>query len=222
MSFPKVLLLILLTLASSKNVVIIGDSRVCGIASYILQMDYTYHNSVYGNGSYMINYNAKNFGGNLIKVVAEVGASSVTFTNNSKEVCRGVHNMLKQSQKGTVVLLWLGVNNLDSAATFSYYKSLADLYKSLTFYACSVAGVSEGKTYIKNETIKRFNNNLKAKVESAKISNLKYKSILVNDDPIQVKGSSILHISDSSTDTYGVHFYSSGYKICLEALLSGI
>ena len=222
MSIPKVLLFILFAYVSSKNAVIIGDSRVCGFAYSVLGMDYTYHNSVYGTGSYIINGSGKNYGGHLVKIVAEVGASYSTFTNKSKAVYTGVHNILGKAAAGTVVLMWLGVNNLDSTSTFNYYLDLATKYKTLTFYAVSVAGVSQSKSGISNNTIKTFNTNMKTKVNNAKLSNFKYKSIVNGDDVTQVKGSTTFYISDSTTDAYGVHFTGSGNKECLNALLSGI
>ena len=100
----------------------------------------------------MITPNAKNYGGHSIKVIAEVGASYSTFTDSKKDVCNGVHTILKAASKGTVVLMWLGVNNLDSGNTYKYYLDLAKQYKSLTFYAVSVTGVSS-KSNISNDTI---------------------------------------------------------------------
>ena len=128
MSIPKVLLFILFAYVSSKTAVIIGDSRVCGFAYSVLGMDYTYHNAVYGNGSYMINKAGKNYGNYLVKVIAEVGASYSTFTSSSKAVYTGVQNILGSAAAGTPVLLWLGVNNFNSQETFNYYESLAKKY----------------------------------------------------------------------------------------------
>ena len=105
MSLSKILIFILLSLVFSKNVVIIGDSRACGFAYYVLSIPYTYHNEVYGTGSYIISEKAVVSGGHNIKVIAEVGASSSTFANQSKEVYKGVHNILSSSEEETVVLI---------------------------------------------------------------------------------------------------------------------
>ena len=224
MTLPKILLLIIISFISSKNVVIIGDSRVCGFAYSILGVPYTYHNSVYGTGSYIISKNAKGFGGHNIKVVAEVGASSYTFTNTGKAVHNGVHTILKGSSKGTVVLLWLGVNNLDSAHHFNYYNSLAQQYKGLQFYGVSVTGVSS-KADVTNKDIKTFNTNLQNKIKSNAISNLKYKSI-VTDNVCQIYNSSngkvTFTVTESTTDVYGVHYNNKGYRECILAMLAKI
>ena len=226
MSLSKILIFILLSLVSSKNVVIIGDSRACGFAYYVLSIPYTYHNEVYGTGSYIISDKAVVSGGHSIKVIAEVGASSSTFSNQSKDVYKGVHNILSSSEEGTVVLMWLGVNNLDSASTFSYYKSLAQQYKGLKFYAVSITGVSSKCTNISNNTIKTFNANLKTSVNGSGLTNLKYKSILNEDNPLQIyntsSGKVTFYVTESTTDAYGLHYTGDGNKECLAAILAGI
>ena len=226
MSISKLLLFVLFSIISSKNVVFIGDSRVCGFAYDILGFDYTYHNAVYGSGSYIISEYAVKYGGHSNKVIAEVGASYYTFTTKSKAVYSGVHSILSSSAAGTVVLMWLGVNNPDSASTFNYYKSLAQQYKGLTFYAVSVSGVSSKCDEISNDTIRKFNNNLRTKVNGAGLKNLKYKSILNNDDPCQIYNSSsgkvTFKVLDSTTDYYGVHYTGNGDREVLLAMLAGI
>ena len=226
MSLTKLILFVLLALVSSKNVVIIGDSRACGFAYYTLGIPYTYHTSSYGTGSYIVSEKWVNYGGHSIKVIAEVGASYATFTNQSKSVYKGVQNILRSSAEGTVVLMWLGVNNLDSANTFNYYKSLAQQYKRLKFYAISVSGVSSKCTNVSNNTIKTFNSNLKSKVDSANLGNLKYKSILNDNNPLQIYNSSsgkiTFYVTESTTDSYGIHYNGNGNRECLLAMLAGI
>ena len=226
MSISKIIILALLALVYSKNVVIIGDSRTCGLAYYVLGIPYTYQNEVYGTGSYIISESAVTYGGHSVKVIAEVGASYSTFINQNKEVYKGVHNILSSSAEETVVLIWLGLNNLDSASHFSYYKSLAQQYKGLKFYAVSVTGVSSKCTNISNDTIKTFNANLKTSVDNSGLTNLKYKSILNQENPLQVYNSSsgkvTFYITDSTTDAYGLHYTGDGNKECLAAILAGI
>ena len=163
-------------------------------------------------GLYIICEYAVKYGGHSIKAIAEVGASCYTFTNTGKAVYKGVHNILSNSASGTIVLMWLGVNNPDSASTFNYYKSLAQQYKGLKFYAVSVTGVSSKCNEITNDTIRTFNKNIRSKVENENsgLNNLKYKSILNNDDPCQIYNSSYgkvtFRVLDSTTDYYGVHY----------------
>ena len=224
-TISAIIFLISFIIIYSKNVVIIGDSRICGMGAYVFGFSYTYANAVYGSGSYMITNNAKNFGQYTIKLVAEVGASYVHFTNTNKEVYKGVHNILGSSQKGTMVFLWLGINNLDSGNTFDYYRSLANKYTTLTFYVVPVTGVSSPST-ITAKTIKKFNSDLKTKVNNLKLSNLKYKDILFNNDPNQIYNTDekaiTLIVTKGTTDTMGVHYDKKGYQKIFNAMVAGI
>ena len=223
MSLSRFILFVLFAFISTKNVVIIGDSRVCGFAYSVLGIPYTWHNDVYGTGSYIISSSAKSYNGHSIKVIAEVGASHYTFTNSNKAVYSAVYQTLSNAASGTVVLLWLGVNNLDSTGVYSYYQSLAKKYKGLKFFAVSVSGVSS-KSGISNQTIKTFNTNLSKKVSSSGLSNLVYKSILKDGNPVQIYNVATktvtFYVSDSTTDYYGVHYTGKGDKEVLNAMLA--
>ncbi len=225
MDISKILLFTLIAFISSKNVVIIGDSRACGFAYSILGMDYTWHNSVYGTGSYIIGDTAKTYGGHNIKVVAEVGASCYTFRNSDKAVFSGVNNILQNSAKGTVVLMWLGVNNLDVGCTYNYYLNLAQKYKNLMFYGVSVSGVSS-KADVTNSQIKKFNSELKTRIESEGMDNFKYKSILYQNDPTKIYNASsdkvTFVVTEDTTDYYGVHYQGNGDRETLLAMLAKI
>ena len=223
MSLSKILLLALLTLISAKNVVIIGDSRACGIANYVLGIDYTWHNSVYGTGSYIITQSGKSYDGHSIKFIAEVGASCYTFTNSQKAVSSAVYSTLNSASDGTVVLMWLGVNNLDSSAHYNYYKSIASKYPRLQFIAVSVTGVSS-KADVSNDSIKKFNSYLEKQIPKSGLSNFVYKSILKNGNPTEIYNYSqktvTFTVTGDTTDYYGVHYNTNGYKAILNAMLS--
>ena len=75
-----------------------------------------------------------------------------------------------------------------------------------------------------NNSIKNFNSALRQKINSAGLSNLKYKSILLDDDPTKVamNGAVTLTINSSTTDTYGLHYYTNGYSAIVNAMLSGL
>ena len=216
------LLFILIVSASTKNVVLIGDSRSVGIAVYLMGFDYTTKTAYYGNGSNIVGLTPRIYGSHSVKTICETGASYATF--NSKAILSdGVHKALGGSSAGTVVLMWLGVNGLNSEGTFNYYKSLASKYSKLKFYAISLTGVDSSKSNISNNTIKTFNTNLSNKIKSAGLSNLKYKSILYNNDPTKVGTNSVsLAITSSTTDIYGLHYYTSGYRVIFNTMLSGI
>ena len=219
----KFLIFVLIALVSSKNVILIGDSRTVGIAVYLFGFDYTYAAPYYGTGTYIVSTSAKSYGGNSVQVACETGASYATFTNSAKAVSTGAHKLLSSAASGTIVLLWLGVNNLDSSATFSYYQSLAQKYQNLKFYVIPVTGVSS-KSNISNTTIKTFNSNMNSKIKSAGLANLKYKTILIDEDPTKVGygGTVYLTIDDSTTDTYGLHYFVNGYKAIYNSMVNGI
>ena len=219
----KMLVFFLIALVSSKNIILIGDSRTVGIAVYLFGFGYTYAAPYYGTGTYIVSTIAKSYGGHSAQVACETGASYATFTNSAKAVSTGAHKLLASAASGTVVLLWLGVNNLDSASTFNYYQSLAKKYQKLKFYAISVTGVSS-KSNISNATIKTFNTNMNNKIKSAGLANLKYKSILIGEDPTKVGygGTVYLTIDTTTTDTYGLHYYTNGYKAIYNSMVNGI
>lgn len=226
MSIPKLLFLVLIIICESKDLVLIGDSRFCGIANSIMKFSYTWHNNVYGTGSYIIGNNAKNYQGYKVKVVAEVGASASTFQNTKKAINQGVTNILGSSKQGTIVLLWLGVNNLDSESTYKYYYSLASKYSKLKFFGVSITGVYESKAKMSNNNIKKFNANLKSKISSSGLKNLHYKSILKKDDPTQIYNSAsknvVFTVNAKNTDSYGLHYISVGDKAIIGAMLAGL
>lgn len=223
MGISKILLFVFISLVSSKDIVMIGDSRTVGIGVYLFGFDYTYAAPSYGTGSYIVSNAARSYNGHSCKVVAETGASYSTFTNTAKAVSSGVTKVLNAAKSGTIVLLWLGVNNLNAAGTFSYYQSLAKKYQNLKFYVVPVTGVTS-KSGVSNDAIKTFNTNLRSKTKSSGLSNLKYKDILQNDNPIKVVngGTVVLTIDASTTDTWGLHYYVSGYKAIFNAMVSGL
>ena len=223
----KILLLLsLISLVSTADVVIIGDSRACSFAYNILGFNYTYHNDNYATGSYIIGAIPKNFGGHSIRVLCEVGASYRTFQDSKKYVTYAANGILGSAQKGTVVLLWLGVNNPDVKATFSFYQSLANNYVRCKFFAVSVTGVGPRCDYISNRKIKVFNINLRNVIQKAHLSNLKYKNILNDDDPTQIYNSDsskvTFVITESTTDKYDFHYNINGDREILLAMLTDI
>lgn len=223
MAFKKLLALALFSIASCANIILIGDSRFCGMAYYVMGFDYTYHNEVYGTGSNIRSTSARKYNGHSIQVTAEVGASASTFLNTAKDINKSMTKQLSSAAAGTKVLLWLGVNGLDGPTTLKLYKQLASTYKNLNFYAISVTGVGS-KSGITNAQIKTLNSGIQSGCTG--LSNLKYKSILQNNDPTKIYNSSTgtvtLVINDSTTDSLGLHYLTSGYKAIFDAMIAGI
>ena len=123
MSLTILMITLLSVSITSKDIILLGDSRFCGIAYSLMGFKYTKVTKYYGTGSNIISPNSKNYAGHNIKVIAEVGASYYSFTKS--DLSNGVKKILGNAKQGTFVLLWLGVNNLNSGSTFDYYKNLA-------------------------------------------------------------------------------------------------
>jgi hypothetical protein len=223
MSISKILLFALIALASTKNVVLLGDSRTVGIGVQVLKFDLTTKATPEGGKRSIISSTAKIYNGHSIKVVAQSGSHFATFVNNANAVSTGAIKVLGSSSSGTIVFLWLGVNRLDADATAGYYKSLANKFKKLKFYAISVTGVSS-QSNRSNDKIKSFNTKMRSLLKNSGLPNLKYKSILLNDDPtkVAIKDKVVLNIDTSTTDAKGLHYKTEGSKAILNAMLSGI
>jgi hypothetical protein len=219
MSFKILLISLLIIIVSSKQIILLGDSRFCGIAYNLMGFKYTKITKSYGTGSNIISSSSKNYAGHNIKVIAEVGASYNSFSKS--DLSNGVKKILGNAKSGAIVLLWLGVNNLNSGSTFDYYKKLALQYKNLKFYAISVTGVVQSIVKsISNDTIRKFNSNLKNKIHSSKISNLKYKSILNKGNPIEIVSNGKITKINSSNSRDGLHYSSVLYKAIFYAMIS--
>ena len=223
MSISKILLFTLIALVSTKNIVLIGDSRTVGIGAHVLGFDYTYKPPKGGRGANIISSTPKIYNGHSVKVVAQSGSHFGTFVNTANAVSIGATKVLGSSPSGTIVFLWLGVNNLNPESTAAYYKSLANKFKKLKFYAISVTGVSS-ESNRSNSKIKAFNLRMNSIVKSSGLPNLKYKSILLNEDPtkVAIKDKVVLTIDISTTDAKGLHYKTDGSKAILNAMLSGI
>lgn len=224
MGISKILLLALIAFVSTKNFVFIGDSRTVGIAVYLFGYGYYETTAYYGTGTNVVGTKAVTYSGHSVKAVCETGASYVQFANPNKSVYKGMHKALSESTSGTQVILWLGVNGLDHTGTFNLYKNLANKYKSLRFHAISITGVVPSKAGISNDRIKTFNSNLKTMIKNAKINNLQYKSILRNDDPTNIfnNGNIVLNVNAATTDAYGLHYKTDGYRAIFNAMISGL
>jgi len=221
MSIPTLLLLTLLSLTTSKDIILIGDSRTCGMALYVLGFSWTKST---GSTPNIISDTPKEKFGYSIKVIAEGSASHYTFLNENTDVSKGVKKILSSAKPGTKVLLWLGVNFLSSQGTFDYYKKIALQYKNLKFYAISVTGVVEAiKIYkVKNENVKKFNLDLKKRIQLSKISNLVYKSILNKENPIHINNKGAVTTIDKKYSSDGLHYNAALYRIIFAAMTSGL
>ena len=215
----KFFLLTLIAFVASRNVILIGDSRYVGMAA-MMGFQYSTITKYYGTGTNIRSTSPISYKGDSFQVTAQVGASAYTFTGGS-EIYTSVHNQLKKASPGTNVLLWLGINDPSAVeSTFCFYKGLATKYTSLKFYAISITGVNESKTWIKNSSAQSFNSKLADKINRARIGNLKYKSILSGSDvnTIVAGGQKIAIVNYMTAD--GLHYSKEGYVKLWQAMSS--
>ncbi len=195
----------------AKEIILIGDARALDIAYYVLGNSYSTFVQHGGVTSNIRGSSDSQFLGYTYKISAQVGAYYYHFNSTTTEVGSSMHNQLKSALKGTKVILWLGFSNLDSAKTFDVYSRLAKNYTLLNFYAFSVTGVAPKCKNIDNNKIRTFNAEMKSLIEASGLSNLQYKSILNEENPVEIylrNQKHIYYINDDSTkDIYGQRYY---------------
>ena len=218
----KFILLALISLFACKDIILIGDSRYVGMATMLMGFPYSTITAYYGTGTNVRSTSPKSYGGNSFQVTAQVSASSYTFTQGS-DIYNSVHNQLRNAKSGTSVLFWLGINDPSAvSSTYNFYSSLAKSYPSLRFYAISITGVNENKTWIKNSSAQSFNSQLEAKIKKGNIGNLTYKSILSGNDvnTIVVSGKNVAIVNYMTGD--GLHYTKEGYNQLWKAMAAKI
>ena len=202
--------------AASENYFFIGDSR-------------TYH--------MITNYTSArgNFAGKIVNQSSigydYVGTWYYDWFDSNK--MKSKLNALSSAPKGTKVIIWLGVNDMnntnygsptDKAELYvQQIKNLANTYKDLVFCQVSVTAVYEPQAkdkysdLLNNSRIDEFNNALKNKISSANLSNYKYidvnselKSTITNDNPTVGDG---LHYTGSFYRTISDKIYEKVSKL---------
>ena len=170
----KFLFLTLISLISSKIIILVGDTHFFWIAGYCMKFQFS-NNKVCSTSP-------KKYYNDYIQVTAEIKASSSHYVKG-REIYTSLHNQLSKTPQDTIVLLWLGIYEVfDAGRTFDFYKTLAQMYRGLKFKAISITGVKESKTHIKNYQVERFNEQMEAKISSSHLSNLEYVNILNGND----------------------------------------
>ena len=88
----------------------------------------------------------------------------------------------------------------------------------MNFYALSITGINESKSWIKNSSVRNFNKELSERIAYSGIYNIQFKSILNGDDPnsIMLDGR-IFPISNFLT-SYGLHYMREGYSYLWRAM----
>jgi lysophospholipase L1-like esterase len=198
----------------AKNIILIGDSRTYLMAIYLFGFPLTPDSSI--KSKTLVTYK-----GHRISVTAKGGARVYDFV--SGDLYNSMHDQLRSAPPGTLVFLWLGVNNIRNYVdTRNLYVGLAEIYRHVKFYAFSVAGVNETRLKniheAKNNQVLMFNLQLSNLIRDNKANtpHLVFKSIM--KDPVTFKsGQNIMkYLYD------GIHFDAAGSKIIFNLMTEGL
>ena len=130
-----------------------------------------------------------------------------------------VHNILNHAKDGTDVIIHLSTFYKELFDDiFIFIGKLADKYSTLNFHVTSLIGSNYEE---KNSETIEFNNKMKSRLEIIDFSNMKYKDLLYNNNPLQiVVDNEIVDILNYASEY--PNFYKSGYKKIFKAMVEGL
>ena len=217
----KTLLILLISIAISKDLIMVGDFRLKEIAYVLFEAEDSYYSYLYTNyycpftktdepvtyGDYNIHY---------------ITAEKLEHMLNNEGITNYLHSHLKKAAPGTNVLLNIGFDGLNMLEKIIiFYGKLADKYLNLNFYYVPIIGVDESKSSLSNERIKEFNALLDNRITNLEFPNLKYKNILYDNDPTKiVLDGEPVDILKYSTDGEG--FYRNGLTRIFNSMVEGL
>ena len=217
----KILLLLLISLAISKDLIIVGDARIKEMAYVLFEAEDEYYTVNY------MNYYSPFTKGDKPTIYEDyniryITADRIDHLLNNQQITNYLHNHLRNAKPGTNVLLNLGFDNPDLLdKIIIFYGKLADKYLNLNFYYLPIIGVDESKSSLSNENFKEFNKLLDIRIKNLEFPNLKYKNILYEDDPTKVAiNGEPVDIFKFSTD--GTGFYRNGLTRIFNAMVEGL
>ncbi len=214
----KIFFFIFLGCSLSNDLIIIGDYRIEEMGNVLMGVEYSKFSFAYSTRyGIMTNepiqyedYNLKIIGTDIINSLIRVG----------EEVYNFVQSQLKSAKDGTNVLFSIGVDCQDRFNDiFVFYGKLADRFPNLNFYVLSIIGVDESLVRgITNAGVREFNTRVKNRIEMAEFSNMKYISILNEDDPTKII------VDDKIVDllnyvSEGIGFFKAGYAKIFKAMV---
>jgi hypothetical protein len=217
----KILLLLLISLALSKDLIIVGDERIKEIAYVLFEAEdssytvgMTDYDSPFTEGDNPAFYEDYN--------IRYITAAEIEHLINNNEITSYLHYHLRNAKPGTNVLLNLGFDNPDLLdKIIIFYGKLADKYLKLNFYYVPIIGVDQSKSTLSNEKFKEFNKLLDIRITNLEFPNLKSKNILYEDDPTKVAiNGEPVDIFKYSTD--GTGFFRNGLTRIFNAMVEGL
>ena len=216
----KILISFLICFVTSKDLIIIGDSRIEEMAEVLMNIEHKEY-YYFKECEYVVTKAPVSYGGYYIDIIA-VKNNNLRDLFEKYEPYKSVHDKLKKAKEGTSVLLSIGFENLnDYNNIFVFYGKLADKYPKLNFYIISQIGVTGDEAKEINIKIKKFNEKVKERIRVVGFHNLYYKNILYDNDPTKlVNNGYVINILDYSTDSAG--FFKNGYNIIFRAMVQGL
>ena len=214
----KILVFLLFGFVLSKDLIMIGDSRIMDMANMLLGIPMS---SFYAQLVYKTNIIATDSPFPYEDYEIQVTAiEDIDYILTADEIGnRYVHQHLSSAKEGTNVLLSLGTDHLDLRdKIFNFCGRLADKYPNLNFHLISVIGLRDPTI---NSSIIEFNKNIKNHIEVVGFENLKFKDILKDENP------SVIMVGDQEIDitlffSEGNLFFKNGYVKIFCAMVEGL
>ena len=221
----KILLFIVIGFVISstelEDIIIIGDSRIEEMSTVLLGLGYTEYYYPYANRWGILTKEPLKYNDYNIHITA-TGFIDPLIKSNNNDVYNNVLNQLKKAKHGTNVLINLGIDNLDEFNPIVVFiGKLADKFPNLNFQVISIVGVNEGFCRIKNSSIKEFNQRMKSRIEIVEFPNVKYRSILHDENPTQIiVDGKVVEILNYASE--GTGFFKTGYTKFFRALVENL
>ena len=213
----KILVFLLLGFVLSKDLIMIGDSRIMDMANMLLGIPLGYFYDLVYKTDIIATESPFPYEDYEIQVTA---IEDINFILKADEIAnKNVHQQLSGAKEGTNVLLSLGTDNLDWRDTiFNFCGRLADKYPNLNFYLIPMIWLRDPTI---NSSIIEFNTNIKNHIEVVGFDNLKFKDILKEDNP------SVIMVGDQEIDitlffSEGNLFFKNGYARIFSAMVEGL
>lgn len=179
---------LLLSVVISKDLIIVGDTRPYKMAQILFKYDVPSKIDEFTMGAKFVSSEPKIFRGYNVNFVTQCSYPPMKFS--SGEISKELNNTLNKAKNGTDVLLMFGLSsNMNPFSAYKFFVEIAQKYPQLNFHVISTIGIDEKiSTWTSNSYIKSNNLIIQKKIneDTTTPSNLKYKNILVDDDPTQI------------------------------------
>ena len=203
----------------SNDIIFVGDIRMQEMLNILFGMELSTYTFLSHRGYCIMSTESISYEGFEIQGTTTDYLNSLLGYGLPNE---SLNKQLKNAEDGTNIFFKMSIKDLYSVDSIIIYcGKIADKYPNLNFYVISLVGVKEDKTDIKNSDIREFNKIMENRITLAEFPNMKYKSILYNDDPTQVVvNNQVYDILNYTTD--GIGFFKAGYQKIFAAMVEGL